>query len=89
MRGKRRGGRGQTARLSHEQQEQLRAHVSAHGFTSAKDALAWIEKQPWGVTYTEGGLYSLFRRLRIKKKVPRPQNVKADPAVQQAFKKGA
>jgi transposase len=41
------------------------------------------------VAYTEGGLYSLFRRLRIKKKVPHPQNAKADPAVQQAFKQGA
>ena len=74
--------------MSPEQQEQLRQHASGQGFTSAKDAQAWIEKQ-CGVAYTEGGVYSLLRRLWIKKKVPRPQNAKVDPQAQQAFKKGA
>ncbi len=88
VRGKRQGGQGQPARLNQEQQEQLRQHASVQGFTSAKDAQGWIQKQ-CGVAYAQPGVYSLFKRLRIKKKVPRPQNAKADPQVQQAFKKGA
>ena len=47
----------------------------------------WIAGQ-YGVTYTEGGAYSLMRRLQCSPKVPRPLHAKADEEQQASWKKG-
>jgi transposase len=81
------GGYGQTPRLTAEQQEQLAAEVATGRFRNAVTIRAWVA-ETFGVTYTEGGMYSLLERLRCKPKVPRPLHEKANLAEQEAWKKG-
>lgn len=84
----RRGGRqGQPSRLSVEQRAQLRDRVAEGSFHTAMEAVRWVE-ETYGRSYTQQGMYSLFRRSRFKKKVPRPIGAKADPEAQEAWKKG-
>jgi transposase len=80
-------GLGKPARLSLQQQEQLRDQVAQGSFHTAKDAIRWVE-QTFGVGYSLGGMYSLLYRLKAKKKVPRPIATNASVAVQEAWKKG-
>lgn len=81
------GGHGQPRRLSPDQEAALAAEASRGSFRTATEARQWLRTR-YGVTYTEGGMYSVLARLRVHPKVPRPANPKADPAVQQAWKKG-
>ncbi len=84
----RHGGRqGKPARLSAEQSAQLKAHTASGAVKTIEQARAWVKAQ-FGVTYTYWGMRSVFERLRIGKKVPRPQADKAAPAEQEAWKKG-
>ena len=85
----RRGGRqGQKPKLTPEQQEALKAHAAEGHFCTIHEAVAWVRER-FGVEYTYWGMRSLFRRLQIKKKVPRPVAAKAEPEAQEAWKKGA
>ena len=81
------GGYGQPSRLTPEQQEHLAAEVATGRFRTAVAIRAWVA-ETFGVTYTEGGMYSLLERLRCKPKVPRPLHEKADLTEQVAWKKG-
>ena len=81
------GGYGQTPRLTAEQQEQLAQEVETGRFRNAVAIRAWVA-ETFGVTYTEGGMYSLLERLRCKPKVPRPLHEKANLKGQEAWKKG-
>jgi len=81
------GGYGQTPRLTEEQQEQLATEVETGRFRNAVAIRAWVA-ETFGVTYAEGGMYSLLERLRCKPKVPRPLHEKANLAEQEAWKKG-
>lgn len=87
VRAHRLGGPGKQAWLTPEQQEQLATEVATGRFRNALAIRAWVEG-PFGVTYTEGGMYSLLERLRCAPKVPRPIHEKADQAAQAAWKKG-
>jgi transposase len=80
------GARGQGGFLTGEQLAQLRAEVDTGCFHTAQAVATWIEQQ-WQVVYTPAGIYSLFRRLGIRKKVPRRQSVQADEAEQATWKK--
>lgn len=80
-------GKGQACRLSPEQCQELRQFSAQEGFASAAEAAQWIE-QRFGVAYQAGSVYGLLSRLGIRLKVPRPQNAKADAAVQGAWQKG-
>ena len=82
------GDRGQSGFLTVEQLDQLRAEVDTGCFHTAQEVAIWIE-QKWQVVYTPDGIYSLFRRLGIRKKVPRRQSAQADEAEQTTWKKGA
>ena len=84
-----RGGnyKGVPSRLSSDQTEALIIQANKDGFESGFAIQDYI-KQTFGVTYKLGGVYSLLKRLKVKKKVPRPMNVKADEAIQEACKKG-
>lgn len=72
--------KGASPRLSSGQTESLIAQANKDGFESGLAVRDYI-KQTFGVTYKVGGVYSLLKRLKVKKKVPRPMNVKADEAV--------
>ncbi len=87
VRSHRMGGYGQTPRLTEEQQEQLAQEVATGRFRNTVAIRAWVA-ETFGVTYTEGGMYSVLERLRCKPKVPRPLHEKANLAEQEAWKKG-
>jgi transposase len=87
VRAHRTAGRGQPARLTPAQQAALLERAAAGAFYSVADAVAWVQ-DTFGVPYRPQGMYTLLRRLRLKKKVPRPVNPKADPARQAAWKGG-
>lgn len=73
--------------LTPEQEEQLKAKAAEGAFRTIHDAVGWV-RATFGVEYTYWGMRSLFERLKIKRKVPRPRAVKADPEAQEAWKKG-
>jgi transposase len=81
------GGYGQTPRLTAEQQQQLASEVETGRFRNAVAIRAWVA-ETFGVTYTEGGMYSLLERLRCKPKVPRPLHEKANLDQQEDWKRG-
>jgi len=83
----RRAGKGRPARLSGEQQAQLRRHLCSGAVYTAQDAVTWVAEQ-FQVTYRPKGMYSLLKRLQAKPKVPRPHNPKSTPEQQAAWKKG-
>lgn len=73
--------------LSDEQVDALRAEADAGRFRSIAEAVSWV-KEHFGIDYSYWGMRSLFGRLRLKKKVPRPSNPKASATEQAAWKKG-
>ena len=87
VRSHRLGGPGQPPRLTPEQQEQVAKEVETGRFRSAATIRVWIT-ETFGVTYTEGGMYTLLARLRCAPKVPRPLHTKANLEDQEAWKKG-
>ena len=64
----------------------MKAQADTGVFRTQWDAITWIHEQ-YGVTYTYWGMRHVFARLRLKKKVPRPQNPKASEEEQAAWKK--
>lgn len=87
VRAHRQGGVGQPPRLSAAQQEQVAQEVATGRFRTAAEVGVWI-RATFGVTYRPGGLSTLLLRLRCAPKVPRPLHQNADPAMQEAWKKG-
>ena len=81
------GGKGQAPFLTAEAQEQVAKEVETGRFRTVAEIREWIAGQ-YGVTYTEGGAYSLMRRLQCSPKVPRPLHAKADEEQQASWKKG-
>lgn len=81
------GADGGRSYLTAEQEQQVKARADTGAFRTAQEAGEWIAQQ-WGVRYTYKGIYGLFRRLELRKKVPRPQSEKASPEAQEAWKKG-
>jgi transposase len=80
-------GKGRTSRLAPEQCRELFQVSAQEGFASAAEVAQWVERR-FGVMYQAGSVYGLLSRLGIRLKVPRPQNAKADAAVQEAWQKG-
>lgn len=87
VRAHRLGGPGMTAWLTPAQQEQVASEVAIGRFHNGLAIRTWVEAT-FGVSYTEGGMYSLLERLGCSPKVPRPVHEKADQAAQAAWKKG-
>ena len=81
------GAQGGASYLTPEQEREVKAQADSGGFRTAQEAARWIEEQ-WGVRYKYQGIYGLFRRLKLRKKVPRPQSERASPEAQAAWKKG-
>jgi transposase len=83
----RRQGTGQPARLTAGQQAQVAAEVETGRFRTAAAIRRWVA-ETFGVTYSEGGMYSLLARLDCAPKVPRPLHASADLEAQERWKKG-
>ncbi len=84
----RHGGRqGKQAFLTKAQEQQLCDQTAQGTVTTVGQAVAWVQQQ-FSVTYTYWGMRSLLQRLQISRKVPRPLAERADPAAQEAWKKG-
>jgi transposase len=81
------GHGGKPARLTNEQTSRLEDAASAGQVRSIWDGVRWAQEQ-YGVSYTYWGMRTLFVRLDLRKKVPRPCNPQASVEEQEAWKKG-
>lgn len=82
---------GRNPLLAREKQEQLCQRIDA-GASSGRASLGGndirqILKDDFGVLYTLDGVYKLLHRLGYSCLMPRPQHEKANPALQEVFKK--
>lgn len=75
-----------TGKLSEEQREKLLDRLKDDDIATLAQAQDWME-QEFGVYYTLGGVWALFKRLKVKLKTGRPSNVRKDPQQGEAFKK--
>lgn len=82
------GARGQPSWLTPAQQQTLLAETVRGTFHTYGEARDWVEEQ-FGVTYSYQGMYTVLARLTVRPQVPRPHAAKADPTVQEAWKRGA
>ena len=85
--GRHAGSQGAPSFLTVEQKAELADEVATGRFRTAAEVRRWVEDR-WGVSYTEGGMYALLKRLRCAPKVPRPIHEKADHLAQARWKKG-
>lgn len=81
------GARGATCWLSAEQQATLLAECRCGAFRTYGEAQRWVNRE-FGIPYRYDGIHTLLSRLGVHPKVPRPTAAKADPAVQEAWKRG-
>jgi transposase len=73
------------AKLDTNQTARLVARA-AEGFDAQSQVQEFITDE-FGVSYTQQGISLLFQRLKIKAKVVRPFNIKADEQEQREYKK--
>ena len=84
---------GRPLKLPSEQYERFCARIDAGPNSSDRTATLYgrdiqqILKKEFGVLYTLDGIYKLLHRLGYCSLKPRPKHNKADPSVQEAFKK--
>jgi transposase len=81
------GALGAPCRLTPEQRAELIERSAQGQFRTSGEVRDWVATH-WSVEYRESGMYSLLARHKVHPKVPRPQAAKADPAAQEAWKKG-
>lgn len=74
-----------SAKLGADQKAVFRRRAE-QGFESQREAREFIRDE-CAVGYTQQGISLLFQRLKIKAKVRRPFNVKADESAQREYKK--
>lgn len=77
--------KGGQVRLDEEALRRLNERC-AEGFSTMQSAATWVE-ETFAVSYTPGGLWTLFQRLGYKAKTGRPVHYKQDLEAQVAFKK--
>lgn len=80
--------RGQSNRLTPEQEAALKEWASQGKIRTVWDAVDWVE-QTFEVQYTYWGMHWVFTRLGLKKKIPqRTTTPQASTEEQEAQKKG-
>lgn len=76
--------KGGVGKLTSDQEQELKEHVAATLYLSAKEIVAHVKKV-YGVTYTERGMQGLLHRLGFVFKKPKRVPSKADKEKQQEF----
>ena len=71
-------------KLTHEQQQSLKAELRTTIYVTAHQVIAWVEAQ-WGVSYELSGMQKLLKRLGFTYKKNRLVPSKADPVQQELF----
>lgn len=87
--GRKHGGsdRNQQGFLTEEQGNQLKVEADTGRIKTVWDGIEWVKEQ-FGIQFSYEGMRSVYKRLRLRKKVPRPQHIKSDPDEQEEWKKG-
>jgi len=78
---------GHSSFLTQEQQAELKAEADAGKVKTVWEGIEWVRKKH-EVKYSYEGMRGVFKRLRLRKKVPRKQHIKSDAQAQAAWKKG-
>lgn len=73
--------------LTEAQKATLSAYAKKGKLKTVWDAIKWV-KDEYDVDYSYEGMRGVLKRLRLNKKVPRPQHEKSDANAQTAWKKG-
>jgi transposase len=73
--------------LSAEQEALLKEKATEEGFSTIASAIAWTT-DTLRVELTQAQMRAVFKRLKMKKKVPRPVSDRASTEAQAAWKKG-
>lgn len=81
------GAKGAPSKLTTEQLERLAERAGRGEFGTYGEAAEWVRER-FGVGYSYDGIWSLLARLEIIPKVSRRAAEKADPAVQESWRKG-
>ena len=64
------------------------AEVGDVFIATVKQAISWVA-ETFGVWLTVDQMRRVFAMLRLRSKIPRPVSERADPAAQEAWKRGA
>ena len=81
------GHGGQRSRLTPAQEAALQEQAATGAFCTIGDGVQWVQ-QEYQVTYTYWGMRSVFDRLHLRSKVPRPRSPQASATEQETWKKG-
>lgn len=73
--------------LTKAQKAALREYSKKGKVKTVWDAIKWV-KDKYDIEYSYEGMRGVLKRLRLNKKVPRPQHEKSDENAQTAWKKG-
>lgn len=73
--------------LTSKQEKELVQYSEKGVIKTVWDGVNWA-KETHEVSYSYEGMRTVFKRLGLNKKVPRPQHEKSDKAAQNAWKKG-
>jgi len=72
--------------MNEEQLQEFMEIVNSKGFRSQREMIEWIYER-FGIVYSQQGISDLLKRMKVKKKVGRPVNVKKDEEREEEFKK--
>jgi transposase len=75
---------GSQAKLTFEQQQQLKVELKTKIYASAAQVMAWVEQQ-WAISYDLSGMHKLLKRLGFSYKKNRLVPSQADPELQRQF----
>ena len=77
--------KGYKGRLIKAQLEKLEEEINKGEFKTQKEIADWIERE-FGIRYTQQGISRLLKKLKVKKKVARPENVNKQEEKSKEFK---
>jgi len=76
---------GYRGKMTEGQLREFAKELNERGFNNQREMIEWIY-QRFGIRYSQQGISDLLKRLRAKKKVGRPVNIKKDEDQEKEFK---